>query len=119
MFAGVQSLLPGHYLKIEFRRDGAPADVIERRYWDLDFPDQGDEEDSEDPNKLIDELDATFRRAVEVRLRADVPVVGYLSGGVDSATVLAVASTVRGAAVPSFARQTGMPCSQCGQCGSR
>jgi asparagine synthase (glutamine-hydrolysing) len=102
MFAGVQSLLPGHYLKIEFRRDGAPADVIERRYWDLDFPDQGDEEDSEDPNKLIDELDATFRRAVEVRLRADVPVVGYLSGGVDSATVLAVASTVRGAAVPSF-----------------
>ncbi len=83
MFANVQSVLPGHYLKIELGRSGKPGEIIERRYWDLDFPDDGDEEDPEEPLNLLDEFDATFRRAVEIRLRADVPVVGYLSGGVE------------------------------------
>ena len=102
MFANVQSVLPGHYLKIELGRSGKPGEIIERRYWDLDFPDDGDEEDPEEPLNLLDEFDATFRRAVEIRLRADVPVVGYLSGGVDSASVMAAATLSRGNAVPSF-----------------
>ena len=45
LFDGVQSILPGHYLKIAFRHDGAAAAIEERRYWDLDFPDWGDEQD--------------------------------------------------------------------------
>ena len=83
LFDGVQSILPGHYLRIAFRQDGGAAEIEERRYWDLDFPDWGDEQDAADPTALIDEFEATFQRAVEIRLRADVPVVGYLSGGVD------------------------------------
>jgi asparagine synthase (glutamine-hydrolysing) len=102
MFAGVQSVLPGHYLKIELGSRGRSGDIVERRYWDLDFPDEGDEDDPENPKSLIDEFDATFHRAVELRLRADIPVVGYLSGGVDSASVMAAAARVRGSAVPSF-----------------
>ena len=105
MFEGVEALLPGHYLKIAFRHDGNPAEIVERRYWDLDFPDAGSEENPRDVNRLIDEFEATFRRAVEIRLRADVPVVGYLSGGVDSAYVLATASKLRGSPVPSFTIQ--------------
>jgi len=105
MFEGVNSLLPGHYLKIEFRQDARRTEIRERRYWDFDFPDAGQEEDPEDSNKLIEDFEATFRRAVEIRLRADVPVVGYLSGGVDSAYVLANASKVRGSPVPSFTIQ--------------
>lgn len=102
MFNGVSSILAGHYLKIQFRDDDRPAEIVERRYWDLDFPDWGEEYDPADPRQLIDEYEATLRRAVEVRLRADVPVVGYLSGGVDSAMVLATASRLRGTPVPSF-----------------
>lgn len=104
MFEGVNSLLPGHYLKMAFRSDGKPAEIVERQYWDIDFPDAGDELDG-DPKMLIDEFEARFRRAVEIRLRADVPVVGYLSGGVDSAYVLATASKLRGSPIPSFTIQ--------------
>ncbi|HEX2654187.1 MAG TPA: asparagine synthase C-terminal domain-containing protein, partial [Xanthobacteraceae bacterium] len=88
-------------MRITFRSDGAPASIDERCYWDLDFPDWGQEHDS-DAATLIEEFEATFRRAVEIRLRADVPVVSYLSGGVDSAYILAMASSIRGAPVPSF-----------------
>ncbi len=105
MFEGVQSVLPGHYLKIAFRRDGKRTEVSEHRYWDFDFPDAGDEDDPTDEARLIDEFEATFRRAVEIRLRADVPVVGYLSGGVDSAYVVATASHLRENAIPSFTIQ--------------
>ncbi len=105
MFEGVQSLLPGHYLKIAFRRDGKATEIVERRYWDFDFPDAGSEENPRNIETAIDEFEARFRRAVEIRLRADVPVVGYLSGGVDSAYVLATASKLRGSPVPSFTIQ--------------
>jgi asparagine synthase (glutamine-hydrolysing) len=105
MFQGVQSLLQGHYLKIEFRKGGQRAEVSEHQYWDLDFPDAGQEYDPTDKGKLIDEFEATFQRAVEIRLRADVPVVGYLSGGVDSAYVLATASRRRRTPLPSFTIQ--------------
>jgi asparagine synthase (glutamine-hydrolysing) len=102
MFAGIQSLRPGHYLRIAFRNDGSAAEIEERCYWDLDFPDWGDEEDFADENVLVDEFERVFSRAVEIRLRAEVPVVGYLSGGVDSAYVLATASKLRGRPLPSF-----------------
>jgi len=109
LFDGVQSILPGHYLRIAFRQDGVAAAIEERRYWDLDFPDWGDEQDAADPTALIDEFEATFQRAVEIRLRADVPVVGYLSGGVDSAYVLATASKIAGRPLPSFTIQVPVP----------
>jgi asparagine synthase (glutamine-hydrolysing) len=105
MFEGVQSVLPGHYLKIALRGDGRRAEIVERRYWDFDFPDAGREIDSTDPRRLVDQFEATFERAVDLRLRADVPVVGYLSGGVDSAYVLATASRLRGHPIPSFTIQ--------------
>jgi asparagine synthase (glutamine-hydrolysing) len=101
-FAGVQAIAPGNYVKIAFRPDGRAAEPVERKYWDFDFPDWGEEDDPADAAGVIDAFEATFARAVEIRLRADVPVVGYLSGGVDSAYVLATAARVGGHALPSF-----------------
>jgi asparagine synthase (glutamine-hydrolysing) len=105
MFQGVQALLPGHFLRMQFRQDGRPAEIVERQYWDLDFPDAGQEENPHNEARLVDAFEEKFRRAVEIRLRADVPVVGYLSGGVDSAYVLATASRLRGRPLPSFTIQ--------------
>lgn len=101
-FAGVEALLPGHYLKVELPGPLRQGSIGEHRYWDLDFPDAGDEIDTDDAAGLTDQFEEVFRRSVEIRLRADVPVVGYLSGGVDSAYVLAMASKIRGTSLPSF-----------------
>ncbi|MEQ1710485.1 MAG: asparagine synthase (glutamine-hydrolyzing) [Hyphomicrobium sp.] len=102
MYAGIESVLPGHVLRVEMRPDGKAAEIVDRCYWDFDFPDHGDEDDPADEGKLVDEFEATFRRAVEVRMRADVPVVGYLSGGIDSAAVMSQAVSVLGRPIPSF-----------------
>src|SRR5262245_45374500 len=100
-FQGVQAIAPGHYVKIDLPRGGRPTTPVERKYWDLDFPDWGHEEDGS-AAKLTDAFEAAFVRAVEIRLRADVPVASYLSGGVDSAYVLATASRIAGRPLPSF-----------------
>ena len=102
LFEGVQAILPGYYLRLSWPAAGGAAEIAERRYWDFEFPDWGEERDSADGADLIDEFEAKFARATEIRLRADVPVVGYLSGGVDSAYVLATAAKVRGTPIPSF-----------------
>jgi asparagine synthase (glutamine-hydrolysing) len=95
-FKGVKSIPPGHYLRV---RDGR---VEREMYWDLDFPDAGQERRLADPTPLVDELEDRLRRAVERRLRGDVPVVSYISGGLDSTVVLGLSSRQRGQAVPSF-----------------
>jgi asparagine synthase (glutamine-hydrolysing) len=95
-FEGVRSIPPGHFLRV---KDGRVEQV---KYWDLDFPDAGDERREADPAPLVDELEGLLRQAVERRLRGDVPVVSYISGGLDSTVVLGLSSRQRGAAVPSF-----------------
>ncbi|MEP5728228.1 MAG: asparagine synthase (glutamine-hydrolyzing) [Sulfitobacter sp.] len=87
MFAGIQALRPGHLLVIE---NGSPRDVC---YWDFDFPQQealpeGDEA------ALVDALDASLQTAVARRLVADVPVGLYISGGLDSALLAAIAHQI-------------------------
>ena len=95
-FQGVHSLPPGHFLRIKGGR------IERRQYWDFDFPDAGSERRETDPAVLVDELETLLRQAVERRLRGDVPVVSYISGGLDSTVVLGMSSRERGQAVPSF-----------------
>ncbi len=70
-FEGVKSIPPGHFLRVK------EGQVELRKYWDLDFPDKGDERRSSDVTPLVDELEHLLRQAVERRLRGDVPVVSY------------------------------------------
>jgi asparagine synthase (glutamine-hydrolysing) len=100
-FAGIWALTPGHYLRIQLGAAGERAQVREHTYWRIGFPDRGDE-DTRPFNVLVDEFEQLLVGSVKRRLRADVPVVSYLSGGVDSSVVVALASKVRGSAIPSF-----------------
>ena len=83
LFRDVRELPAGHVL---IARDG---DVSVRKYWDLDYPLQASHVSDElallDVRELLDE-------AVTERLVSDVPVGFQLSGGLDSAAILACAS---------------------------
>src|SRR5690349_2768007 len=82
-FAGIRELPPAHYLLV-----GPDGPGRETRWWDLDFsPDEASSED-----ELIDEVEALLVDAIRIRLRADVPVATYLSGGLDSSAMAAIAS---------------------------
>jgi asparagine synthase (glutamine-hydrolysing) len=102
MFAGVQLLPPGHYLRLDLGGPGEAARLSEHTYWEMDFPDWGDEERGRTDEQVIDGFEELVVAATERRLRADVPVVSYLSGGVDSSTVVALACKVRGSPIPTF-----------------
>jgi asparagine synthase (glutamine-hydrolysing) len=107
-FEGISLLLPGHYLDVSLGEAGRPGQVRDRVYWEIDFPDRGQEEDG-DAKKLVDGFEEVLVRAVDERLRADVPVVSYLSGGVDSSVVVALACKVRGRPIPTFTIQIDDP----------
>jgi asparagine synthase (glutamine-hydrolysing) len=95
-FEGISSLPPGHFLKVQVGR------VTKHCYWDLDFPDLDAERRLDDPTPLVEELEALLQQSVERRLRSDVPVVSYISGGLDSTVVLGFCSRHRGEAIPAF-----------------
>jgi asparagine synthase (glutamine-hydrolysing) len=102
-FEGVQLLTQGHYLRIRPGSDaGMPPVVEERAYWRMDFPDQGEEDARTDPRELVAEFEGLLLKAVEKRLRADVPVGAYLSGGLDSSMIVAMACKLKGPAINTY-----------------
>ncbi|CEF49131.1 unnamed protein product [uncultured bacterium] len=108
-FEGIQLLPPGRYLRIEPRNGSAASVVEERSYWEIDFPDQGDEQRVADPRRLVDEFESIMLGAVARRLRADVPVGAYLSGGVDSSLIVALASHLKGPAINTYTIRVNAP----------
>jgi asparagine synthase (glutamine-hydrolysing) len=100
-FEGVSALLPGRFLDIRTGSQGRRT-IQERVYWDLDFPNRGEEE-SGDANTLTDRLDALLQNAVAKRLPdGGASTVCYLSGGVDSGIVTALTAKALGHAPPAF-----------------
>lgn len=79
-FKNIFELSPGHYLI--FNREGLKIE----KYWDLQF----NNIDNNLPlNKALDLFHELFYDAVKIRLRADVEVAAYLSGGIDSSSTVA------------------------------
>ena len=95
-FAGIRQLPPGHFGVVENGKFKI------RQYWDLDFPDAGSEIRFSDPAQGVAELEKHLRGAVRRRLASEVPVSCYLSGGLDSTVVLALACQERGEPLPSL-----------------
>ncbi len=86
LFEGVKRLPPGHTL---VWRNGA---IRIDRYWSLSFDPAAI--DHRPDRVLIDEYRERFRESVRLRLMADVPLGMFLSGGIDSASITAMMSTL-------------------------
>ena len=83
MFKGVSQVCPGEMVVVQ-------GDRLERRtWWRWEFPDAGALRTAPE-GELKDELRALLADATAVRLRADVPVGAYLSGGLDSSSLVAL-----------------------------
>ena len=109
-FEGVQLLPPGHHLEIvPDSGRGAAAAISGRAYWRMDFPDRGDEDRGGDPHAVVDRFEKILLQAVEKRLRADVPVGAYLSGGVDSSMITALACHLKGPAINTYTIRVAAP----------
>ena len=76
-FKNIYCLQPGHYLKF---KDGK---LEITRYWSPDFK----IDDSWEEDKLVEEIDKTFKNSVEAHKISDVEVGCFLSSGVDSSYV--------------------------------
>lgn len=87
LFQGVYQVPPGHYLLADRHQ------IRVLRYWDFNYPRIGDPTPKLTEAEYIEKLRYTLNDAVRVRLRADVPVGCYLSGGLDSSVVLGMAAT--------------------------
>ena len=92
----VRKLPPGHSMTVDARGPKAT------RYWDYRYiaPDPALSKRSE--AELVDELDDLMRRSTRLRLMSDVPLGAFLSGGVDSAYVVAAMKAVGVAAPNAF-----------------
>ncbi len=94
-FRDIKQLPPGHSMVIQ---DGR---ITVRPYWMLALVPQSDTGNvSEEP--LAEELLDLLRDATEIRLRSDVPVGAYLSGGIDSTVITALARTSIGGRLRTF-----------------
>lgn len=89
----VHAVLPGHILKFKDGRVGAEA------YWELRA---GAGDKVRDERALVEEIGALLADSVKLRLVSDVPVGAFLSGGIDSSSVVALMRRATNGSIKSF-----------------
>lgn len=82
LFRGIDTLLPGHLLVV------SNGEVATRRYWDVQYEVDFDHS----PRYFESRFKELLTDSMDVHLRADVPIGGYVSGGLDSSLVALLAS---------------------------
>jgi asparagine synthase (glutamine-hydrolysing) len=83
VFKNIYELPPGHFLTI------SQKGIKFQKYWKLQFP-YANEYEEKSLKYYKNKLQELLHDAVTIRLRADVPVAAYLSGGIDSSIISAL-----------------------------
>ena len=96
LFQGVYAVPPGYYLTADANG------VMLTQYWDIEYQRVGESGPVLSDADYISAFRERLDDAVKVRLRADVPVGCYLSGGIDSCAVLGLAARHRSDPIRAF-----------------
>lgn len=99
LFEGIEALKPGHMMIIKKGKKSLETKTI--CYWDADFPEKDSHEEKPDEEQIT-RVREKMVESVALRLEADVPVACYLSGGIDSCSILGMASAIQQAPVKAF-----------------
>lgn len=92
IFKNVHKLPAGHHLTF------AAGKLSVQQYWDFTF----EQTEARPEEEYVEELRALLAEAVKVRLVSDVPLGAFLSGGVDSSTVVALMAQAMTQPVKTF-----------------
>lgn len=83
IYKNIKKLQPAHYLLLSLK----DKPVIEiNRYWEIHF----DPDYSKSENRWKEEIEACFSETVKLHMISDVPLGAFLSGGIDSSSVVAM-----------------------------
>lgn len=84
MFKNIWKLPPGSYMMI----DAKQGRVMEKKYWSYEFSEERNDSEKDLKYQVLEGL----KDSVKAHMVSDVPVGGFLSGGIDSAIIIALMS---------------------------
>lgn len=93
-FKNIKKLKPGHYIIV---KDG---NVKEYQYWDLPAIDEKNM--AKNKSAIYEEFESLLKDSIKIRMRSDVPFGALLSGGLDSASIVALMSEISNYPVETF-----------------
>ncbi len=93
-FKDIKKLPPGHFMKLHIKT----GKLIISRYWEPLFTEKLNLSEPEWCKKIL----STLEEAVRLRMISDVPLGGFLSGGVDSSAVIATMARLSSRPVKTF-----------------
>jgi asparagine synthase (glutamine-hydrolysing) len=96
IFKNIMELPPGHFMVVKGKES------VVRKFWSLRFPADDEALFKGSLNEAAEELNHLLTDAVRIRLRADVPVAAYLSGGLDSSATTALIKKVAPETLQTF-----------------
>lgn len=82
IFKNIHSLENGHFLLLDYA-----GNITKQEYWDLNYPEGEIPLNGKSEAYYVDRLEELFDKSMKLRLRADVPIGTYLSGGLDSSMI--------------------------------
>lgn len=98
LFEGIKQIPPGHYMVKSLHSN----DVHIQSYWDFNYPKMGERPAFTNEREAIEDTRRLLIESVQLRLQADVPVACYLSGGLDSCSLLGIAQSLSKSPVAAF-----------------
>ncbi|HEY9261055.1 asparagine synthase (glutamine-hydrolyzing) [Chitinophaga sp.] len=82
IFKNIQSLENGHFLVLD-----KAGQLSDHEYWDLVFPEENTTTSQLSEKEYADRIEELLDKSIRYRLRSDVPLGTYLSGGLDSSII--------------------------------